>query len=584
LIQDYSIIKNLKLISLMKKMMFFLTKLSEKATITITALIICIGVFSCKPGIEDLDKEKIKSKKDSGARVADYTLKLVSSFKVGCAEEFGSTYGSDPALQNLITKEFDRLTSNEFKMDFVGYQENGFINYTNLDNELNFAKNKGLDLFGHSLLYYNSSPAWLKNIDTKAKLEFNTKRYIEAMVKRAEQSNFNGVLKGIDVVNELFNYDGKWNGASINGSPVDNVQKWRNLYGTEDEFKNFIGRCFKWARDADNLNGATNIKLFLNDYDQESFPNKRDAIYNLCAWLKSNGYPIDGIGLQFHFLINDNPAQGFDRPTTTAGVATAIDLASQLSGGFFDIHISELDLRMDKSSVAAPLYNYAEQWKQYDLARFVVNKYRTTVNPSKQFGVTLWNLTDKYTWYNQPFLDNDKDLPTLFDVNSNRKIAYYGFLSGASAQNQFFIPETYFHFYNVGSGKYAEVENGSLNDAALLKQQAIKSSNNRQVFQFLYNNAGNYNIKNINSNKIWDHYLGSPYNIQQYGSDAQGAGLNRLFVLEGIGGGVFRLKAKTVYPNNIFKTVQVPSINNAAQLQLANANDQNGLQYWKLEE
>ena len=566
----------------MKKKTIFLVQLGSKLMLNISILAIGLTIYSCKPEMEAIEEQKVDSNALSSARVTDYTLKSVSDFKVGCAEEFGRTYGNDVALQNLIKKEYDRLTSNELKMDFVGYQENGFINYANLDNELNFAKNNGLDLFGHTLLYYNSSPDWFKNINTKAALEFNTKRYIEAMVKRAEQSNFGGVLKGIDVANELFNYDGNWNGASINGSAVDNAQKWRNLYASDDEFKHFIGRCFKWARDADNLNGTTNIKLFYNDYDQESFPNKRNAIYNLCLWLKNNNYPIDGIGLQFHLLINDNPAQGFDRPTTTSGVTLAIDQASQLSNGFFDIHISELDFRMDKNVSSAPLYNYAEQWKQYDLARFVVNKYRTTVNPSKQFGVTLWNITDQHTWYNKPYIANDKDFPTLFDVNSNRKIAYYGYLSGASPQNQYFIPETFFHLYNEGSGKYAEVENGSTADAALIKQQYLKSSNNKQVFQLLYNNAGYYNIKNINSNKVWDHYVNAPFNIQQYGSESNP--INRLFAFEGVGQGKFIIKAKTVYPNNVIKTVQVPSVNNAAQLQLVNLNYQSGFQYWKLEE
>jgi hypothetical protein len=112
----------------------------------------------------------------------------------------------------------------------------------------------------------------------------------------------------------------------------------------------------------------------------------------------------------------------------------------------------------------------------------------------------------------------------------------------------------------------------------------VKSSNNRQVFQLLYNNAGYYNIKNKNSNKIWDHYVGAPFNIQQYGGDDQGTGINRLFALEGIGGGKFKIKAKILYPNNIIKTVQVPSINNAAQLFLGDSNDQNGFQYWRLEE
>lgn len=569
----------------MKQKMIFLAQVRSRAIWHIGILVTCFTFTSCEREIAKIAKEKPDTNTVTGARVRDYTLKSVSDFKVGCAEEFSRAYGSDVPLQNLIKKEFDRLTSNEFKMDFVGYEEGGFINFDNLDNELNFAKNNGLDLFGHTLLYYNSSPLFLKDINSKESLEFNTKRYIEAIIKRAEQSNFGGVLKGIDVANELFNYDGNWNGASINGSDISNVQKWRNLYASDDEFKHFIGRCFKWARDADNLNGATNIKLFYNDYDQESFPNKRNAIYNFCVWLKNNNYPIDGIGLQFHLLINDNPALGFDRPTTTAGVATAIEQAAQLSNGSFDIHISELDFRMDKNISSAPVYNYAEQWKQYDLARFVVNKFRTTVNISKQFGVTLWNINDKFTWYNQPFYNifkPDFDLPTLFDTNSNRKIAYYGFLSGASAQNQYYIPENYFHFYNVGSGKYAEVENGSASDATLVKQQGVKSSNNRQLFQLLYNNAGYYNVQNINSYKVWDHYISSPYYIQQYGSESNA--LNKLFVFEGIGQGKFIIKAKTTYPNNVTKTVQVPSINNAAQLQLVDLNYQNGFQYWRLEE
>ena len=569
----------------MKKKMVFLARIFTQTQIAITAITIALTMYACKPDLEALNGSKVNSENNSAARVGDYTLKSISNFKVGCAEEFGRAYGNNPVLQTLIKNEYDRLTSNEFKMDFVNYEQNGNINFTNFDNELNFAKTNGLDIFGHSLIYNISSPAWFKNVGTKEELEFAAKRYIQTMIKRAELPQFGGVLKGVDIANELFNYDGRWNGVETN----TNVQKWRNLYASDDEFKRFIGRCFQWAREADNLNGATNIKLFYNDYDQEASqrPEKRNAIYAFCAWLKNNGYPIDGIGLQFHLLINDNPVDNFDRPTTFVGVSEAIEKAAQLENGFFDIHISELDFRMDRNITSAPLYNYAEQWKQYDLARFVVNKYRTTVNVNKQFGVTLWNITDKYSWFNQPYFDGnkpDKDFPTVFDANSNRKIAYYGFLSGAASNNQFFLPENYFHLYNQGSGKFAEVENGSLADAALIKQRYLKSSNNRQVFQLIYNNAGFYNLRNINSNKLLDHYASEPFSLQQYGSEFQSTANNRLFSFVGLGKGVFKISGKTVYANNTFKTLQAPSVTEGATIKLGTANDQNGFQYWRLEE
>jgi endo-1,4-beta-xylanase len=171
----------------------------------------------------------------------------------------------------------------------------------------------------------------------------------------------------------------------------------------------FYKRCFQYAKDADSES-----KLFYNDYNIVIDSGKRDAIKNMVARLKANGFQIDGIGAQFHY-----------------GKSTSLD---KINDGFTDlastgllIHISELDIKMNSNKSDLFVFSNAIAQQQADVYEAIVAMYET-LPESQKFGISTWGVTDKYTWLTTEW--HPKEYPLLLDTNYNKKIAYLGFLNG----------------------------------------------------------------------------------------------------------------------------------------------------------
>ena len=124
-----------------------------------------------------------------------------------------------------------------------------------------------------------------------------------------------------------------------------------------------------------------NAKLYINEYNIEYAGAKATSMMNLVKTLKSQGVPLDGIGLQCHFIVGSVPTglQSILQQFVALGVEVAI---------------TELDIRMTLPSTPALL---AQQKTDY-----------TTVISSCQavdgcVGVTVWDWTDKYSWVPSTF-------------------------------------------------------------------------------------------------------------------------------------------------------------------------------------
>jgi endo-1,4-beta-xylanase len=528
-----------------------------KLAVAMTALL--LGSYACTSEITPAE-ESTGNNTSSSARVADYTLRSVADFTIGVHED-SYQYENDQACQNSIIGEYDRITSQAMKMGTIQGTK-GTYNYTTLDKEIKFASDNGKSVHGHTLIYWVAAPGWFKNPTSKASFEADAQAHIKNVVRHVE-----GKVASIDVANELFQAaSADWSADSYN-----NVKgTWRSLYPSDDEFIKFIGRCFQWAREADNEVNGTNIKLFYLDYYHEAYPAKRDAIYAFCKKIRDFGYPIDGIGLQMHINV---------KTTTYAGITDAIVKAKDLTdnaGNKFLVNIAELDMRMDETkqtSSAPPAYGTADQWRQYDMVRHVVSEFRTKVPAAQKWSITLWNTSDANSWHT--LYNGDYDYPTLFNDTYGRKLVYYGFLSGASSTGQYFVPERTFHLYNVNSGKYAEVTGASTANSALLQQNTYNSGN-YQKFSLYYNNNGFYEVRNTNSGKSFDHYSTSPFTIQQY---TYAGGNNQQYALTGLGSGQFRITSKA---NGNALQVVGASTAAGAKFELGAVNTASGNQKWTL--
>jgi Glycosyl hydrolase family 10 len=103
---------------------------------------------------------------------------------------------------------------------------------------------------------------------------------------------------------------------------------------------------FKAARAAD-----PEAKLYVNHYNVERDGSKMRALYDLIASPKREGAPIDGIGLQSHFV-------------TASAPRDIQSVMEKFAGLGIDVALTELDLRIclpadDRALAAQAADNYA---------------------------------------------------------------------------------------------------------------------------------------------------------------------------------------------------------------------------------
>jgi endo-1,4-beta-xylanase len=340
---------------------------------------------------------------------ADLRMKAVSDVPVGVS--FGNRQNKD-ATRHIID-EASQITTTEVFPSLVWRGENNF-DFTNADRAVNFAAGNGQGIHGHCLIYAHESvnPDFLKNFrGNNQEFEALIKRYIQTTVGR-----YKGKIKAWDLANELFHY---------NSSRVDDT--WmRKRFSSDNDYFDFVGRCFRYAHEAD-----PKALLFYNDYGQE-FSNgnyeKGHAIVKLIQRWKSQGVPIHGYGLQMHTNIY--------RPIET--IESALRLAA--STGLL-VHISELDIAInhadwDISGIRGGVQGLTSVnddllSRQREMYKKVANAYKRSVPKNQQYAITLWDLCDKYSWLNW----NRFEAGTLFDLNYQRKPAFYGFLEGLSGKS-----------------------------------------------------------------------------------------------------------------------------------------------------
>jgi endo-1,4-beta-xylanase len=354
---------------------------------------------------------------DPNKGLKDYLKKY---FKVGVAVARQSI-SRDSAL---IIKEFNSLTpENDMKPGVLHPSENTW-NWKNADDIMAFAERHKIAVRGHNLLWHTQDARWMfTGPDGKpASKELVLQRlrdHIHAVVGR-----YKGKIYAWDVVNEAVD-DGP---DSTKIYRTERTPWWTLFQGPE-----FIDAAFRYAREAD-----PKVKLYYNDYSSESV-NKHRKIYKLVKRLKDNGVPIDGVGFQAHWKVNS---------PTPAALRTALDEIISLG---LDVQFTELDVDIRVPAAltpnAAPAATTTPATVPVDpgytaeLEALQIAQYKKMFDVMKEYkkhisSVTFWNVTDRSSW-----LDNRaqgggaatstagriprKAYPLLFDVDGNRKKAYW---------------------------------------------------------------------------------------------------------------------------------------------------------------
>ena len=291
--------------------------------------------------------------------------------------------------QALIKREFSSMTAeNDMKPEPTEPRQ-GQFNWEGADRIANFARQNGIKLRGHCLMWHSQIGRWMTSDNpTKEVFYQRMKSHIEAVVSR-----YKDVVYAWDVVNEAMTDD-------ANAEDPYRQSVMYKLCGDE-----FIAKAFEYAHAA-----APNALLFYNDYN-ECDPVKSQRIYNMVKKMKDAGVPIHGIGMQGHYNIYGPMEEDIDK---------ALTLYKQVVN---HIHVTELDIRANTEMGGQLAFSRDGAVVTDSLKQFLADQYARVFRVFRKHKdvidcVTFWNLSDRDSWLGQ----NNYPLP--FDVDYKPKMAY----------------------------------------------------------------------------------------------------------------------------------------------------------------
>ncbi len=151
-----------------------------------------------------------------------------------------------------------------------------------------------------------------------------------------------------------------------------------------------------------NPNGA---KLFVNDYNLESNPNKLAKLIEFVEYIDNNGAHVDGIGTQLHVSSSISKEQVDAMFKTLAATGKLV-------------RITELDITVGTMTPSAD-----QLQKQADCYQMILTSYFENIPENQQSAITLWTLSDNEKEHEYWLKD---DAPNIFDASYGRKLAYKG--------------------------------------------------------------------------------------------------------------------------------------------------------------
>jgi endo-1,4-beta-xylanase len=296
-----------------------------------------------------------------------------------------------PLYRSIIANEFNAGVAIVF-MNRTQPQP-GKYDSREVDNAMQFAREHGIRLAGHALVYRLTSPDWL-NFGwgrcggwEPASLDHVLKQHIQTVVA------YGGELFYVwDVVNEPFTNDGELIRSC-----------WYRILGPD-----YIAKAFRYAHEAN-----PNVLLRLNEtFGRDGVNQKKaDSFFAFIQTLKEQQVPIHVAGIQMHLeaqKLRDTYAEEFRyflQKAQNVGV---------------QVHVTEMDVYQGPEWFSVRPFE-----KQKEI-------FKTIIQVCLEFphctSVATWGLTDNYSWLRtRKILEKYPDAkPLLFDDNAGKKPAYFG--------------------------------------------------------------------------------------------------------------------------------------------------------------
>jgi endo-1,4-beta-xylanase len=307
---------------------------------------------------------------------------------------------SEPLYATTLAREFNLLEpEDELKWEVIHPAPTTF-DFLPADRLVAFARMHGLKVRGHTLVWHQQLPAWVKEGQfSPAQLHRLLEEHIRVVV-----GHYRGEVFAWDVVNEAFDENGQLRSTLWYDSPGIGAGPGAA----------YIELAFRWAHATD-----PDALLFLNEAECETVNRKSDAIYKVVQEFKQRNVPLDGIGLQMHI---------FDLNPDLAGIAANIHRFAALG---LQVHITEMDVAVPVDAVGRPR-DPQDTVRQADIygkiASICFSEPRCRV-------LQTWGFTDKYSWIRSS-THGAKGAALAFDASYAAKPAYF------ALRKAFLIPAT----------------------------------------------------------------------------------------------------------------------------------------------
>jgi endo-1,4-beta-xylanase len=281
----------------------------------------------------------------------------------------------DRPYRDLIAQEVDSVTDGNDLMWATVEPQHGVFDFSAANRVVGFARDEGLEVRGHPLVWRHQLPKWLKqgNWSREEAIEI-LRNHIHTVVGR-----YADVVDEWDVVNE----------------PIGVSGGLRRNFFMDEIGREYIGLAFLFAREAD-----PDAKLYMNEYLTEVENRKSNTYLAVARELLRLGVPIDGVGFQFHV--------GTDGWVESEEAGPNLSRFAELG---LEIQISEMDVP-DRTANPGTDDRRARQAEAFREAA------RACRSQSACTRFTTWGLTDRYSWLGQ----NKQPLP--FDRKLRPKPAW----------------------------------------------------------------------------------------------------------------------------------------------------------------
>ena len=307
------------------------------------------------------------------------------------------------AIDNILKTEYNALvTGNKLKMVNLlrDRPEDPFniqisdLNTYNIDRFVNYANKHNMKKRGHVMIWYKQIPNWLDEESktwTSQQIYDFTESYIRALSRYT-----NGKIDEWDVLNEAIVFNGyrpnTWY-EKVNVEENDNG---------EIGYLSYFSKLFKWAREEN-----PDVKLFYNDYGIEEYgTSKNNLMRTMVKSLKTQfNTPIDGVGLQSHFRLEDMTSSFIEKFGNT------ID---DLGNNGFIANLTELDIRIC-DGISQGIEDQKNAYREIISTAFSKSNCNT---------ILIWGSSDIDSWIPAHFPSCGQATP--HNENFEKKPAYFG--------------------------------------------------------------------------------------------------------------------------------------------------------------